>query len=149
MFRRLMCAVAFVLFCGSMAGAHNKTETDDLPGVWQAVNAECGGRQSTAEQVNELQIVIQGDRFEIKPDGEGRKTTFKLDTSKSPKTIDLTVLDGSNKGKVVHGIYFLEGGQLKVCINLFGKDQTQRPTEYKTQSGDGFGFASFRRANQR
>ncbi len=146
MFRCLMSVFACCLFCGSMAGADNKTAPDDLQGVWQAVDAECAGRQSSVEQVEELQIVIKGDRLEIKPDGENRKTTFKIDASKFPKTIDLTVADGPNKGKVARGIYSLEGGQLKLCINLFGKDQTQLPTEFKTQSGDGFGFATFRRA---
>jgi len=150
--KQVLCVFAAFCFTALIAVAAGANATDakkDLQGVWQAVDAECGGTPSTVEQINELQIVIDGNKFEIKPNGENRKTTYKLDTSKSPKTIDLTVADGPNKGQVALGIYALEGGQLEMCINLFGKDRTQRPTEFRTQSGDGFGLATFRRASEK
>jgi len=55
-----------------------------------------------------------------------------------PKTIDLTPLDGSRKGSIVPGIYSLQEGQLRLCINIWGKDPAKRPTEFKVQEGDGF-----------
>jgi uncharacterized protein (TIGR03067 family) len=149
MIRRLMAVVTVCFLSASLGMAGNKTAKDDLQGVWQAVVAECGGNPSTTEQVDELRIVIQGEKFDIRPDGDNRKTTFKVDNNKSPKTIDLTVADGPDKGKVALGIYSFEGGQLKMCINLFGKDRTLRPTEFRTQSGDGFGLATFRRVSEK
>jgi hypothetical protein len=52
----------------------------------------------------------------------------------------------SDKGKIAAGIYSLKHGKLRVCVNLFGKDTTQRPTEFKTQAGDGTCFATLERA---
>jgi len=82
------------------------------------------------------------------PEGEGRKVKFKLDSSKTPKAIDLIAIDGSDQGKIATGIYALKNRQLKLCVNLFGKDTTQRPTEFKTQAGDGVGFATLERVKQ-
>ena len=58
--------------------------------------------------------------------------TQKLDPSKSPKTIDVTVTEGLNKGAVMLGIYEINGDTLKVCFDPEGK---KRPTEFKSASG--------------
>jgi uncharacterized protein (TIGR03067 family) len=55
-----------------------------------------------------------------------------LDPDKTPKTIDLTLTGGSNKGKTLAGIYQLDGDNLKVCLFGVGKD---RPKEFDTKKG--------------
>ena len=79
----------------------------------------------------------------IKPEGADPKLKYQLDPAK--KTIDLTVLEGKDAGKVVPGIYSLEKGQLRLCINIFG-DPSIRPSEYRTQQGDGAVFATLERS---
>ena len=132
-----------------LVAAEPKSANDakNLQGTWQAVDLEANGEKRPDDQAKELQIVFKGDEvFAVKPEGEGRKVKFKLDPSKTPKTIDLIAIDGSDKGKIAAGIYSLKHGKLRVCVNLFGKDTTQRPTEFKTQSGDGVGFVTLERA---
>jgi uncharacterized protein (TIGR03067 family) len=124
-------------------------DTKNLQGTWQAVDLEANGEKRPNDQIKELQIVFKGDLvFTVKPEGEGRKVKFKLDSSKTPNTIDLIAIDRSDRGKVAAGIYALKDGRLRVCVNLFGKDTTQRPTEFKTQAGDGTGFVTLERAKR-
>ncbi len=66
--------------------------------------------------------------------GEGYRVTsgmansrYKLDPSKNPKTIDITVLDGPEQGMTVLGIYTIEGDRLTLCTP-FGK--AGRPTSF-------------------
>ena len=58
--------------------------------------------------------------------------TQKLDPSKSPKTIDVTMTEGPSKGTVMLGIYEIDGDTLKVCFDPHGK---KRPTEFKSAPG--------------
>lgn len=114
----------------------------DLQGVWQAVYLEANGQKESAERIQEVQLVIHADRLDVKPDGEGTRTTFKVNAHNTPSTIDLTPLDGPRKGERLLGIYSLQGGRLQLCINIFGRDPTVRPTGFKTQPGDGFVLAT-------
>ena len=124
-------------------------DAQSLQGTWQAVNLEANGERKPDDEIKELQIVISGDDLAIKPDGEGRKCKFTLDSGKTPKTIDLIPCDGDGKGKTFPGIYSLENGKLRLCLNIFGKDLSKRPTEFKTQAGDGTGFATLERAKKK
>jgi uncharacterized protein (TIGR03067 family) len=77
-----------------------------------------------------------------------RKTRFTLDSSKTPTTINLIPLDGGRKGTIVPGIYSVGDGKLRLCINIWGKDPSRRPSEFKTQPGDGCVFVTFKRTTQ-
>lgn len=121
----------------------------DLQGSWQAVDAEGNGGKLDEDRIKETQIVIDSNTLGIKPDGEGRKTTFTVDASKTPGTINLIPLDGGRKGTVVPGIYTVQDGQLRLCINIWGKDPTRRPGEFKTQPGDGCVFVTLKRTTQK
>ena len=59
------------------------------------------------------------------------KARIELDPSKSPKEIDISILDGPGKGSTFPGIYALEKGQLRVCTS-HTKD---RPKDFKTERG--------------
>lgn len=134
MLRRVLCVLAVCCFCPAIAFADDKQL---LEGTWQVIDGEANGQKMSTDQVMELQIVIAANELSVKPDGEGRKTTFKLDASNTPKTIDLIPLDGPRKGSIVPGIYSLKDGQFALCINIWGQDPTQRPTEFNTKEGDG------------
>src|SRR5207244_2192013 len=51
----------------------------------------------------------------------------KVDTTKTPMTIDATVDD-----KAIRGIFVVEGDTLKICAAEEGQG---RPTEFKTEAG--------------
>ncbi len=149
MLHRIPCVFAACLLSTAIALAGDKSANDakNLQGTWQAVYLEANGKKSPDDQVKELQIVFRGDQvFAVKSEGEGQKCKFKLGVSRTPHTIDLSPIEERGKRKIAAGIYSLKDGQLKLCINLFGKDTTQRPTAFKTHEGDGVGFAILKRA---
>jgi uncharacterized protein (TIGR03067 family) len=59
--------------------------------------------------------------------------TFRVDASKSPKTIDFHFTEGPEKGKTNLGIYQLEGEQWRICLCM--KDNGERPKEFKSNAG--------------
>ena len=135
-----------------LIAAEPKSANDakDLQGTWQAVDLEANGEKKSNDEIKESKVVIQGDEiFAVKSKGEDPHLKFKLDSSKTPKTIDLIPIDGPDKGKMFPGIYSLENGKLRLCLNIFGKDLSKRPTEFKTQAGDGTGFATLERAKRK
>jgi uncharacterized protein (TIGR03067 family) len=68
--------------------------------------------------------------------------TYKLDTSKKPAEIDLTITNGVFKGKTYPGIYQLDGGTLKLCRNQPGQ---KRPTEFASKKGSDTMFLVLKR----
>jgi uncharacterized protein (TIGR03067 family) len=58
--------------------------------------------------------------------------TQKLDPCKSPKTIDVTMVEDPYKGTVMLGICQIDADTRKVCFDPEGK---QRPTEFKRAPG--------------
>ena len=94
------------------------------------------GKDQTEEFKDHL-LVFEGDTFALKKGDEvGLKGTFKLDPSKKPRTIDMTITEGGQegeKGKVLHGIYELGKGTLKWCTSEPGG--TDRPKEFSTKEG--------------
>jgi uncharacterized protein (TIGR03067 family) len=151
MLSRVLCTFAMCFFTvgTALAGDESPADAKNLQGTWQAVDLEANGERKPDDQIKELQLVINGDDLAIKPEGEGRRCKFAFDSGKTPKTIDLIPLDGSGKGKTFAGIYSLQNGKLRICINIFGKDPGQRPKEFKTQAGDGIGFATLERVKQK
>jgi uncharacterized protein (TIGR03067 family) len=139
------------LFTVVLAAAQPARADDakDLQGTWKFVSLEANGETKSAEDINGWKFVVEGDQaWVVKPEETGKKCKFKLDAAKAPKTIDLIVLEGDDKGKVAPGIYGLKNGRLRLCINIFG-DPSYRPTEFKTKDRDGAGFAVLERANDK
>jgi uncharacterized protein (TIGR03067 family) len=135
------------LFAVVLAAAQAALADDakDLQGTWQVVSLEANGANKPAEEFKGWKFVFEGDQaWLVKPEETSQKFTFKLNAAKAPKTIDLIVQDGDDKGKVALGIYGLNNSQLRLCINIFG-DPSYRPMEFKTQDRDGAGFAVLER----
>jgi uncharacterized protein (TIGR03067 family) len=113
-----------------------KKDQEALQGAWKIVASETAGTDGTEEFKDHL-IVFEGDTFALKKGAEvGLKGTFKLDPSKKPGAIDVTITEGGQegeKGKVVHGIYELGKGTLKWCTSEPGG--TDRPEEFSTKEG--------------
>ncbi len=152
MFSRVLNIPVVCFFTAAIAAADDKTANDakELQGVWQAVRLEANGEARPDDEAKQLQIVFKGDEiFAVKPKGEDPHLKFKLDPGKTPKTMDLIPIDGSDKGKTAAGIYCLKDGRLQVCVNIFGQDTSQRPKQFKTQTGDGAVAGTFERAKKK
>jgi uncharacterized protein (TIGR03067 family) len=133
----LFCAVGFAAFGGSGALADDKVdlekEVKKFQGTWTIESSKSGGKELPANELKGLIVTFEGDKHTVKKGDEVIQVgTQKLDPSKSPKTIDVTMTEGPNKGTVMLGIYEINGDTLKVCFDPEGK---KRPTEFKSAPG--------------
>ncbi len=111
------------------------TDAEKLQGTWEVVELVVKGDKVLPNDQAKGAVVFKGDRFRfvVTPIGKDNITrtsaTFKLDSVKSPRTIDATPTEGANKGKVTLGIYVLDGDDLKLCLG--NERVADRPTAFK------------------
>jgi uncharacterized protein (TIGR03067 family) len=122
---------------GIAARADDKADAEKelrkFQGTWTFESSEAGGKKSPADEFKGVTVTFEGDTHTVKKGDEvlqvGRQ---KIDPSKSPKNIDVTMTEGPSKGAVMFGIYEFSGDTLKVCFDAEGK---KRPTEFKSPPG--------------
>jgi uncharacterized protein (TIGR03067 family) len=89
------------------------------------------------------EVLIEGDQMSLgafhrppKDDWPSEPTylpefTVKLNTSASPKAIDLVARNGPPKGKTAPGIYQLDGDTLRLCLAMEG---AERPAKFPARA---------------
>jgi uncharacterized protein (TIGR03067 family) len=119
----LLLAWLFVA-AGSAAQDPVKKERDKLQGVWvdvtdvlrrwPPVDVDQGlpVLDITSDKVSSRVVVRESGKIVLK---DVQAMTFTLDPAKEPKAIDFTLTSGANKGKVVRGIYRVDGDDLIIC----------------------------------
>ena len=135
----LLCTVILTASGGTGARADDKADAEKelkkLQGTWTFESVEVGGKEAPAADYKSMTVTFEGGKFTVKTGDEVIQVgTEKLDPSKSPKAIDVTMTEGPNKGAVMLGIYEIDGDTLKVCFDPQGK---KRPTEFKSTPGSG------------
>ncbi len=103
-------------------------DEDRIRGTWKMVSGDKGGEKAPEDLVKRFRLTLKADgklTVVAKEDGD-QEGTYKLDTGKKPKQIDITVDD-----KMMEGIYELDGDNLKLCVAEAGS----RPTEFKAPEG--------------
>lgn len=133
----LFCAAGFAVSGGPGAAADDKAdlekEVKKFQGAWTFESSEAGGKKLAASELKGFILIFEGDKHTVKKgDDVIQVGTQKLDPSKSPKTIDVTMTEGPNKGTVMLGIYEIDGDTLKVCFDPEGQ---KRPIEFKNAPG--------------
>jgi uncharacterized protein (TIGR03067 family) len=133
----LSCAIGFAALGGSGSLADDKAdlekEVKKFQGAWTIESSVTGGKELTADELKGFILTFEGNKHTLKKgDDVFQVGTQKIDPSKSPKTIDVTMTEGSNKGAVMLGIYEFDGDTMKVCFDPQGK---KRPTEFKSAAG--------------
>jgi|SRR5262245_1709965 len=128
------CAVGFA---ASSTLADEKADLEKeikmFQGTWTIESSETGGQKIPTDQLKGFIVIFEDDKHTLKMGDEVFQVgTQKLDPSKSPKTIDVTMTEGPSKGTIMLGIYEFNGDALKVCFDPEGK---KRPTEFKSAPG--------------
>ncbi len=127
--------VGFLIGTAGEAGDDSKKELQSFQGAWVLVSAERDGKKDSSGKGTKL--VLTGNKYALTQESSaviGHFGTFSLDLAKKPKTIDVTVTDGPDKGKTFLGIYELAGDDYKVCFSSPGKE---RPKELTSKPGSG------------
>ncbi len=120
-----------------------KGDLEKLQGAWNIVALEMDGNQLPATMFSGAQIVIQGDQFESLGMGAPYRGKVTVDTTKKPKHFDIVFTEGHAKGMTNYGIYELDGGDWKLCLDTTGKG---RPKSFATKPGSGFALETLERA---
>lgn len=130
--------LAFVQAGGPEATAATKAESkkalektpDDqanIQGHWRVVFAEDSGRASPQESLRDIRFVINQETMTMEFAGRKNESTYKLNPSTNPKSIDMT-----ENGRTKLGIYDLQGNTLRICMS---EDKPLRPTAFDSQPG--------------
>jgi uncharacterized protein (TIGR03067 family) len=119
-----------------------------LQGVWVPYHSEEGGVDQKDRR--DYLVKFEGDRFEVVRDGDlmlcGKFITY---AAREPRRIDITmekdVDNPANAGKILKGIYAIEGNELRWCTGTTAAPQP--PTEFVTREGEPFLLVAMRRQN--
>lgn len=124
-------SVALVLLaaCGLVyGGGEGKKDSEALQGAWTGEKGEKG----------KVDLKFSGNKFTLTFAEKATFTgTFKVDASKKPRQIDMTVDDGPHKefiGKTAQGIFVIEGSTLKWAATEPGKEG--RPDAFPEKAGE-------------
>jgi uncharacterized protein (TIGR03067 family) len=130
----LICGVVFLLTAGD-AAEDVKKELAKFEGTWKLISLETEQNKIGEDALKEFRLVIEGDKFTAKEQSGEVHGTFKVNPTKKPKTIDITMKEGPMKDKTMLGIYELDGDTYKLCGDMQGKS---RPTEFVVKPGSGY-----------
>ncbi|HEV3439580.1 MAG TPA: TIGR03067 domain-containing protein [Gemmata sp.] len=125
----LAVAVGFILTAtpGSVrAGDPPAKELKELQGTWKLVSVEIDGK-ATDPIGGQPKWVIKGEKVFY---GGAEIAGLKVDASTSPRVIDLKFSDPE---RVYEGIYAVEKGTLKICINRQTEGTKDRPGKLSTK----------------
>lgn len=140
-----LLGITTILFLAADASKDDaiKKELEKFQGAWQLVSAETDGKKAPEEAVKQIKVVIQGNKHTVYRGEEAlaKEVSFQIDPTKDPKTVDDTLPDG----RMIHGIYKLEGDTLTSCVA--GVDR-ERPKEFTAKEGTGQTLRVFKRAKQ-
>lgn len=110
----------------------NAKDLAKMQGDWMVVSITSDGRKLSDDEAQTLFRSAKGNQCTIYNFNRPiSKVTFKIDATKTPKTIDSTP-NGPAKSPPVLGIYEFEGDKLKVCNSRPGMP---RPTSFDAKEG--------------
>jgi uncharacterized protein (TIGR03067 family) len=75
-------------------------ELKKFEGTWTFESVEAGGNEVSAAQFKGITVTFEGDKYTVKKGDEViQAATQKLDLSKSPKALNVTVAEGPKRGR--------------------------------------------------
>ena len=90
--------------------------------------------QSATEGSPPLTLTFAGDKYHQAVGGDvNERGTFRIDPSKKPMTIDLTIIEGDDAGKTQLGIIEVIGDTFQASLDTPGGGQ--RPTDFTVREG--------------
>jgi len=124
-------AVAGGLMVAAFAGvvfAQDKA-LKELEGTYKVTFMEKVGKVAPKEVIDSLKVTVKGDELVLKVGDEEKKAKIKVDSSKTPSTIDIVPSDGPERGRTFPGIYKIEKGEVTVVFTEKG----ERPKDFKVE----------------
>jgi uncharacterized protein (TIGR03067 family) len=145
-------AVAFLL-AAAYGQEQPQTDKDQLQGTWLLTSVEIDQKPIPMESLTDGKVVlvgtlvIRGERYSFSLGKNRLEMTYQLNPDTTPKAIDLTVLEGPQKGKTYRAIYRLDKDTYTVCRHV--EPDRERPTEFRTRPDSGLMLVVWKRAQPR
>jgi uncharacterized protein (TIGR03067 family) len=121
---------------GGGGGPGTPSASESIEGTYTIVGLEERGKALPADMLTkgpeaDRTVKLTADKFIVSKNGKELPITYKLNTSKNPKEIDMAGKDAKGKQETSYGIYKLEGDKLTICMADSDKME-DRPKEFKT-----------------
>ena len=128
MFRQSLFALVLVGLVPVVA-ARPDDDKELIKGTWTVVKSDENGKPN--EEVLKAKFTFKdGDKLLFKmAEEQAQEAIYKLDPTKKPKQIDLTVKQ-DNESLTALGIYEIDGDKMRLCVAE--PDAKGRPTEFKS-----------------
>jgi uncharacterized protein (TIGR03067 family) len=124
---------ACILLAGADTKPKDKKAGDPLTGAWKVVSLVADGQER--DQAKGTVFTYKDGKVTRKgPRGE-QTSTYKIDDSKKPATIDMTAQGGMRDGMTSKGIFEVKGDELKICVAFM--PDAERPKEFASEAGSG------------
>jgi uncharacterized protein (TIGR03067 family) len=135
--KRCLLVLSVVLLLGADKKDTVKEEVKKLQGTWEASKVTYNGDNLSSEDTGKITMTVKGDLATVgankRVKGDYGKVRLKLDPSVTPKTIDVIIAAGSQKGTTLEGIYKLDKNTLTICAKVLGMD---RPAKFESPAGE-------------
>ncbi len=132
---------AFVLLVAAEGKTKDGKTTDSLTGTWKVVSLVADGEERDQAKGTTM-IFKDGKMTRQSPRGE-QTSTYKVDTSKKPATIDMTGQTGKQAGQTRKGIFEVKGDELKICMTFL--PDADRPKGFASEAGSGIILITLKR----
>jgi uncharacterized protein (TIGR03067 family) len=119
-----------------------KEEQQRLQGTWKVLSGESAGTPLPLEVTRNFKLSFQGSAFITYIGDQKREGSYTVDPGKNPRTIDITLNSGPDKGKTQLAIYSVLGNTLRICGAEPGRE---RPTGFETHDRPGVILLMLRR----
>lgn len=133
----LLIGVSIPLLAADFPKDASTKDFDKLQGTWAIRAVETNGSIMGDDNRQDApgELTLNGNQYTLKFGEIVNTGTFRLDSERTPKAVDVIPSDGPNRGRTFPGIYTIEGDIMKSCFNVGGG---KRPTEFATQGHPGF-----------
>lgn len=121
-----------------LSGDSAKNDFQQLQGKWIPIEIIADGKKLEDDVIKDILVTIKENSYKTELSNGQDEGTFKLNTSASPKQMDLS----SDSGKEIPAIYEVNGDTLKACYTLEGSG---RPSEFKSVEDSKAIFVTYKR----
>jgi uncharacterized protein (TIGR03067 family) len=118
----------------------SQVEMDRFRGTWTVLSVEMRGQKGTPGAADrQIHWIFEGNQLTLKiDDSPDEPAIFRLDPSREPKHIEISVTGGKAKGNTLLGIYELVGDKLRICTATY---DNPRPIRFDSANGTAIIFS--------
>jgi uncharacterized protein (TIGR03067 family) len=132
----MLATLLLLVLAGKAPTPATGNELKKLQGSWTVAESEHGGKKVPAKELAKLTVEVADNKMTTRDAGEIKEeaSITLIDGKAKPAALDVKITSGSDSGKVVKGIYKLDGDTLTICVAEPGKD---RPEAFAAKAGSG------------